>query len=63
MDNLTIMTRSVPEGRLILESLVELTKELKPSKSRSLVLKRGCVLDHFQFKIGEDVIPLSLKGL
>ncbi|KAG1953648.1 hypothetical protein F2P79_009189 [Pimephales promelas] len=61
MDDLTITARSVPEGRWILEDLVELATaakmEFKPSKSRSLVLKRGRVQDRFRFKIGEDTIP------
>lgn len=51
----------ISEGRWILEDLVELTKaarmEFKPSKSRSLVLKRGGVQDRFRFKIGKDTIP------
>lgn len=41
--------------------MVELTTaarmELKPSKSRSLVLKQGHVQDRFCFKISEDTIP------
>ncbi len=61
MDDLTITARSVPEGRWILEDLVELTTaarmEFRPSKSRSLVLKQGRVQNHFRFKIGEDTIP------
>lgn len=61
MDDLTITARSVPEGRWILEDLVELTKvarmEFKPSKSRSLVIRRGRVQDRFRFKIGGDTIP------
>lgn len=60
MDGLTITARSVPKGRWILE-VVEITKvarmEFKPSKSRSLVLRRGCVQDHYRFKISKDVIP------
>ncbi|KAK0156549.1 Integrin beta-5 [Merluccius polli] len=31
--------------------------EFKPAKSRSLVLRRGCVQDRFCFKIKEDIIP------
>lgn len=61
MDDLTITAKSVPEGRWILEYLIELTKlarmEFKPAKSRSLVLKKGRVQDRFCFKIGENIIP------
>lgn len=61
MDNLTITAKSVPEGRGILEHLVKLTDwarmEIKPVKSRSLVLRRGCVQDCFRFKMGKDIIP------
>lgn len=59
MDDLTTTLRSVPEGRLILEELTEVTKvarmDFKPSKSRSLALKQGHVQDRFQFRISEDV--------
>ena len=61
MDDLTITARSVPEGRWILEDLIELTNwarmEFKPAKSRSLVLKKGRVQNRFRFKIGENIIP------
>ncbi|KAK0135502.1 hypothetical protein N1851_028657 [Merluccius polli] len=61
MDDLTITAKSVPQGRWILEDLVELTDwarmEFKPAKSRSLVLRRGHVQDRFLFKITEDIIP------
>ncbi|KAK0141179.1 hypothetical protein N1851_021821 [Merluccius polli] len=61
MDDLTITAKSVPEGRWILEDLVELTDwarmEFKPAKSRSLVLRSGRVQDRFFFKIREDIIP------
>lgn len=66
MDDLTVTARSVPEGRWILEDLVEITKaarmEFKPPKSRSLVLRRGYVRDRFHFKIGEDVISTVWAG-
>ncbi|KAK0140505.1 hypothetical protein N1851_022523 [Merluccius polli] len=61
MNDLTITVKSVPEGRWILEDLVEFTDwarmEFKPAKSRSLVLRRGRVQDQFRFKIREDNIP------
>ncbi|XP_061778568.1 uncharacterized protein LOC133569990 [Nerophis ophidion] len=61
MDDLTITARSVPEGRCILEDLIELTNwarmEFKPAKSRSLVLKKGRVQERFRFKIRENIIP------
>ena len=70
MDDLTITAKSVPEGitakslsegTWILEDLVGLTDwarmELKPAKSRSLVLRSGRVQDRFCFKIREDIIP------
>ncbi|XP_056314571.1 uncharacterized protein LOC130229674 [Danio aesculapii] len=61
MDDLTIMAKSVPEGRWILEDLVELTDwarmEFKPEKSRSLVLRRGCIQDRFRFRIKGTTIP------
>ncbi|KAK0153078.1 putative ferric-chelate reductase 1 [Merluccius polli] len=65
MDDLTITAKSVPQGRWILDDLVELTNwarmEIKPAKSRSLILMRGRVeyqfLFQFFFKIREDIIP------
>lgn len=60
-DNLTITARSVPEGRWILENLVELIDwarlEFKPAKSRNLLLTRGRVQFRFCFQIREDIIP------
>ena len=45
MDDLTITAKSGPEGRWILEDLVELTDwarmDFIPAKSKSLVLRRG----------------------
>lgn len=45
MDDLTIPAKTIPEGRWILEDLVELTDwariEFKPEMSRSLVLRKG----------------------
>lgn len=61
MDDLKITARSVPEGRWILEDLCKIIAgarmEFKPSKSRSLVLKKGRVQDRFRFKVGEELIP------
>lgn len=49
MDDLMITEKSVPEGRWIPEDLVELTNwarmVFKPTKSRSLELKKGHVLE------------------
>ncbi|KAK3520023.1 hypothetical protein QTP70_010861 [Hemibagrus guttatus] len=62
MDDLTIMAKSVPEGRWILEDLVELTywarMEFKPEKSRSLVLKKGCIQDLFHFRIKDTIMKM-----
>lgn len=47
MDDLTVTTSSVPGSRWILQGL----------ESRSLVLKKGKVVDKFRFKISETTIP------
>uniref|UniRef100_A0A3B1JAJ2 Reverse transcriptase domain-containing protein n=1 Tax=Astyanax mexicanus TaxID=7994 RepID=A0A3B1JAJ2_ASTMX len=61
MDDLTITTESVPGSRWILQGLEELCgwarMRFKPEKSRSLVLKRGKVVDKFRFSIGGASIP------
>ena len=61
MDDMTITAKSVVEGRWTLEDLERLFKwarmKFKPSKSRSLVLKKGKVDDRMRFKIGGEVIP------
>lgn len=61
MDDLTIMARSFPEGRRILEDLFKIIAgarmEFKPAKSRIIVLRKGRVHDQFHFRIGEDLIP------
>lgn len=61
MDDLTITAKSVPEGRWILEDLVELTEwarmGFKPEKSRSLVLRKGRIQNRFRFKIRDTIIP------
>lgn len=65
MDDLTITAKSVPEGRWILEDLVELTDwarmDFKPEKSRSLVLRKGRIQDRFRFKIKDTIIPTVLE--
>lgn len=61
MDDLAIMARIVPKGKWILEDLCKTIwsarMEFKPSKSRSLVLRKGCIENCFQFRIGEEPIP------
>ena len=61
MDDMTITTKTVMEGRWMLKDLEELINwarmRLKPVKSRSLVLKKGRVYKHARFKIGSDYIP------
>lgn len=54
MDNLTITARSVPEGRWILEDLIELTNraimEFKQQNPEAWY--------RFTFKITENIIPI-----
>ncbi|XP_062272394.1 LOW QUALITY PROTEIN: uncharacterized protein LOC133978067 [Scomber scombrus] len=61
MDDLTITTTSVPGSRWILQRLEKLITwarmSFKPSKSRSMVLKKGKVTDKFRFSISGTVIP------
>lgn len=61
MDDLTVTTESVPGCRLILEGLQKLMEwarmSFKPSKSRSMVLKKGKVDDKFRFNIAGTPIP------
>lgn len=61
MDYLTIITTSVPVSRWILQGLEKLINwarmSFKPAKSRSLVLKRGRVVDKFQFSLNGATIP------
>ncbi|XP_049324773.1 uncharacterized protein LOC125789951 [Astyanax mexicanus] len=61
MDDLTVTTTSVPGCRWILQGLEKLISwarmSFKPSKSRSMVLKRGKVLDKFRFSVNGVVIP------
>ncbi|KAL0167254.1 hypothetical protein M9458_039098, partial [Cirrhinus mrigala] len=61
MDDLTITTTSVLGSRWILQGLERLIAwarmSFKPSKSRSMVLKKGKVVDKFCFSISGTVIP------
>lgn len=55
MADLTVTTSSVPGNRWILQGLEKLIKwakiSFKPTKSRSLVLKKGRVSDKFHFAL------------
>ncbi|KAI4876470.1 hypothetical protein NFI96_017397 [Prochilodus magdalenae] len=61
MDDLTVTTTSVPGCRWILQGLEKLISwarmSFKPSKSRSMVLKRGKVVDKFRFVVDGEEIP------
>ncbi|XP_053332775.1 uncharacterized protein LOC128506382 [Clarias gariepinus] len=61
MDDLTVTTESVPGCRWILKGLEKLMEwarmHFKPSKSRSMVLKKGKVDDKFRFYIKGIAIP------
>ncbi len=61
MDDLTITTTSVPGSRWILQGLERVITwarmSFKPSKSRSMVLKKGKVVDKFHFSVSGTVIP------
>lgn len=61
MDDLTVTTTSVPGCRWILQGLERLIRwarmSFKPSKSRSMVLKRGKIVDRFQFRVDGITIP------
>ncbi|XP_030281784.1 uncharacterized protein LOC115586678 [Sparus aurata] len=61
MDNLTVTTVSAPGCRWILQGLERLTiwarMRFKPEKSRSLVLKKGKVINRFYFSLGGTCIP------
>ncbi|XP_061925310.1 uncharacterized protein LOC133664585 [Entelurus aequoreus] len=61
MDDLTVMTESVPGCRWILKGLEKLVEwarmRFKPAKSRSMVLKKGKVEDKFRFNITGTAIP------
>ncbi|XP_073720025.1 uncharacterized protein [Misgurnus anguillicaudatus] len=61
MDDLTVTTESVPGARWILKGLERLIEwarmSFKPAKSRSLVLKKGRVVEKFHFTISGTQIP------
>lgn len=61
MDDLTITITSVPGTRWILQGLGNLISwarmSFKPSKSRSLVLKKGQMMDKFCFSLSGITIP------
>ncbi|RXN33229.1 reverse transcriptase [Labeo rohita] len=61
MDDLTVTTTTVPGCRWILQGLERLIRwarmDLKPAKSRSLVLIKGNVTDKFHFSLGGVQIP------
>ena len=61
IDDLTVTTASVTGCRWLfrgLESSVSLARmRFKPAKSRSLVIKRGIVVDKFRFAIAGSIIP------
>lgn len=68
MDDLTVTTESVPGGRWVLKGLERLMgwarMLFKPTKSRSLVLKKGRVADKFRFSIAGTLIPtISVKPM
>lgn len=67
MDDLTITTTSVPGTRWILqgpERLITWARmSFKPSKSRSMVLERGKVIDKFRFSISATAIPSITEQL
>ncbi len=61
MDDLTVTTESVPGGRWILSGLKKLMgwarMSFKPGKLRSLVLKKGRVVNTFHFSISGTPVP------
>ncbi|GAA6088928.1 uncharacterized protein LOC109140547, partial [Tachysurus ichikawai] len=61
MDDLTVTVESVPGARWILKGLERLIEwarmSFKPAKSRSLVLKKGRVVEKFRFTISGTQIP------
>ena len=68
VDDMTLVTKSVVEGRWALNELVEVITwarmKFKPSKSRSLVLAKGKVCNKSRFKINNEWIPtLSEKPI
>ena len=68
MDDLTVTTTSVMEGRWLLKGLERnmtwARMYFKPAKSRSLVLKKGKVMEKVRFTISGETIPtLSEKPI
>ena len=65
MDDTTITTKSVLEGRWMLQDLEQLFSlsrmKFKPTESRSLVLKKGEVQDRFRFKIDVELISTVIE--
>ncbi len=61
MDDLTITMTSFPGSRWILQGLERVitwaNMSFNPSKSRSIVLKKGNMVDKFRFSISGTVIP------
>lgn len=59
-DDHTVTTSTVPGASWILQGLEKLISwarmSFKPPKSRSLVLKKGKMMDKFRFRLGEDLI-------
>ncbi|VDI44671.1 Hypothetical predicted protein [Mytilus galloprovincialis] len=64
MDDMTKTAKSVLEGKGMLQDLGELIDwarmKFKPSKSRSLILKKGKVQDR-NIRIGGDIIPTIME--
>ncbi|CAC5417464.1 unnamed protein product [Mytilus coruscus] len=64
MDDMAITAKSVLEGKWMLQDLGELIDwarmKFKPSKSRSLILKKGKVQDR-KIRIGGDIIPTIME--
>ncbi|XP_061902037.1 uncharacterized protein LOC133649222 [Entelurus aequoreus] len=65
MDDLTVTTTSVSGCRWLLQGLDRLISwarmSFKPSKSRSLVLRKGKVTDRFRFSLADTQIPSVLE--
>lgn len=61
VDDMTIATKTVVEGRWTLSELVEVFEwgrmNFKASKSRSLVISKGKVSNQYRFKVNNEWIP------
>ena len=61
VDDMTLITKSAVEARWTLEELIELIDwarmRFKPTKSRSMTLKKGKLDDRMKYRIGEEIIP------